>query len=33
MENTIKQGSDKMFEKEWNKIAKKVYKNAVNHGF
>ena len=21
------------FEKEWNKIAKKVYKNAVNHGF
>ena len=22
-----------MFEKEWNKIAKQVYKNAVNHGF
>ena len=22
-----------MFEKEWNKIAKEVYKNAVNHGF
>ena len=22
-----------MFEKEWNRIAKKVYKNAVNHGF
>ena len=22
-----------MFEKEWNKIAKKVYMNAVNHGF
>ena len=21
------------FEKEWNSIAKKVYKNAVNHGF
>ena len=23
----------KMFEKEWNKLAKEVYKNAVNHGF
>lgn len=22
-----------MFEKEWNRIAKKVYTNAVNHGF
>lgn len=22
-----------MFEKEWNSIAKIVYKNAVNHGF
>lgn len=22
-----------MFEKEWNKIAKQVYKNAVEHGF
>ena len=22
-----------MFEKEWNKLAKEVYKNAVNHGF
>ncbi len=22
-----------MFEKEWNKVAKEVYKNAVNHGF
>jgi len=22
-----------MFEKEWNKIAKEVFKNAVNHGF
>ena len=22
-----------MFEKEWNKIAKEIYKNAVNHGF
>ena len=22
-----------MFEKDWNKIAKKVYTNAVNHGF
>ena len=22
-----------MFEKEWNKIAKKIYKNAVEHGF
>tara|TARA_R110000803_G_scaffold86474_1_gene152844 strand:- start:19940 stop:20266 length:327 start_codon:yes stop_codon:yes gene_type:complete len=21
------------FEKEWNRISKKVYKNAVNHGF
>ena len=21
------------FEKEWNKKAKKIYKNAVNHGF
>jgi len=21
------------FEKEWNKISKKIYKNAVNHGF
>ena len=21
------------FEKNWNKIAKKVYTNAVNHGF
>ena len=22
-----------MFEKNWNKIAKSIYKNAVNHGF
>ena len=22
-----------MFEKEWNRLAKEVYKNAVNHGF
>ncbi len=22
-----------MFEKEWNKLAKKIYTNAVNHGF
>jgi len=22
-----------MFEKEWNKVAKIIYKNAVNHGF
>ena len=21
------------FEREWNRIAKKIYKNAVNHGF
>ena len=25
--------SNLSFEKEWNKKAKKIYKNAVNHGF
>ena len=33
MENITTKGSDTMFEKEWNKIAKQIYKNAVNHGF